>query len=52
MLTTAQVAKRLSSKAETIAKWRRKGYGPPFVRIGRTVRYLAVDVEEWINSRI
>lgn len=29
-----------------------KGGGPPFVRIGRSVRYRSKDIEAWIESRI
>ena len=27
-----------------------RGKGPPFVRIGRLVRYRSVDVQDWISS--
>ena len=27
-----------------------RGDGPPFVRIGRLVRYRAVDIQDWISS--
>nr|WP_233252597.1 helix-turn-helix domain-containing protein [Maritimibacter sp. 55A14] len=27
-----------------------KGEGPPFVRIGRSVKYRRADIEAWIDS--
>ncbi len=35
----------------TATKWRAKAKGPPFIRVGRLVRYRRSDVEAWLASR-
>jgi len=34
-----------------LRKWRREGGGPPFVRLGRAVRYLKPGVQSWLQAR-
>jgi predicted DNA-binding transcriptional regulator AlpA len=36
----------------TLANWRCAGTGPPFLRVGRHVRYRRGDVDTWINAQI
>ena len=36
----------------TVYHWRRTGYGPPGVRIGRHVRYRPEDVRSWVQSEL
>lgn len=35
----------------TATKWRAKAEGPPFIKVGRLVRYRRADVETWLASR-
>ncbi len=35
----------------TPAVWRVRGDGPPFVKIGRNVRYKKSDVDAWLDER-
>ncbi len=35
----------------TLQKWRVRGDGPPFVKVGRLVRYRPEDVEAWVAMR-
>jgi hypothetical protein len=35
---------------KTLARWRRLGVGPRWVRIGNSPRYSLDDVVEWINA--
>lgn len=37
----------LGLKAPTLSSWRVRGFGPPFLKIGRLVKYVQTDVEEW-----
>jgi hypothetical protein len=46
-LSEAQTAKRLGVTKGTLANWRWRKYGPPFLRIGRRIEYLDHDVEAW-----
>lgn len=47
-LTTEQVAEILGVRPNTLEIWRSHGGGPPFVKIGRLVRYRSGDLEAWI----
>ena len=51
-LTEQDVATRLSLSVATLRAWRLKGKGPRFVRFGRAVRYLADDVERFVEACI
>lgn len=39
LLTEADVAYLLGKSVITLARWRREGYGPEYVRVGRSPRY-------------
>jgi excisionase family DNA binding protein len=54
LLTPAQVAEILNVKPRTLEDWRMRGTGPhlPFVRLGRTVRYRADDVEKAVEANV
>lgn len=53
LLTSDQVASWLGIRRCTLEKARstRMGDFPPFVRIGRAVRYRPSDVEAWLAQR-
>ena len=44
LLTEAQAAERLQISQSCLAKWRCVGDGPPFVKLGRAVRYDIADL--------
>jgi predicted DNA-binding transcriptional regulator AlpA len=33
-------------------KWRFTGYGPPYIKAGKTVLYRRRDVDQWVASRL
>jgi predicted DNA-binding transcriptional regulator AlpA len=41
----------LGISSVTATKWRAKAAGPPFIKVGRLVRYRRADVEAWLASR-
>ena len=45
------ISKKLACEEKTLQAWRSRGCGPPFVKIGRLVRYRGCDVKRWIDSR-
>jgi predicted DNA-binding transcriptional regulator AlpA len=46
-LNTPQAAAYLHISASALNKWRVYGDGPPFVKMGRTVRYRRQDLNIW-----
>ena len=44
-ITEADAAYRLGLKVATLRAWGRQGRGPAFLRLGRAVRYLPVDLD-------
>ena len=49
-LTERQVAEQLGLSVATIRAWRHRGKGPRFLRLGRSVRYLPADVDEFVRA--
>jgi excisionase family DNA binding protein len=49
-LTEHEAAVRLGLKVATLRAWRHQGRGPAYVRLGRAVRYLAIDLDEYLSS--
>lgn len=51
LLTPQQVAGRLQVSLSYLAKGRMSRYGPPFIKVGRAVRYSEAALEEWIKKQ-
>ena len=51
-LTEHAVAKQLGLSVATLRAWQLKGKGPRFVCFGRAVRYLAADIEHFIEASV
>ena len=49
-LTERQVAQQLGLSVATLRAWRHRGKGPRFLRLGRSVRYLSSDVDEFVRA--
>jgi predicted DNA-binding transcriptional regulator AlpA len=52
LLTQRDAALALSLSERTLERMRVQGFGPPFVRCGRSVRYRSSDLDQWIASRV
>jgi predicted DNA-binding transcriptional regulator AlpA len=50
--TEEQCAQHRGCSKSSLQKERVRGDGPPFVKIGRMVRYRPEDVREWIARQI
>ena len=50
-VTDTELAQQLGRTARTLRTWRRQRLGPPFVVIGRDVKYRKDAVAEWLRSR-
>jgi hypothetical protein len=40
----------LSIPEKTLREWRSKGYGPPWRKVGKHVRYEPDRVREWLDT--
>ena len=47
-----ELSELLGVPVGTLANWRSARTGPPFVKVGRHVRYRTGDVDEWIAARV
>jgi predicted DNA-binding transcriptional regulator AlpA len=52
LLGPGDVSALLGLPVATLANWRCAGKGPPFLRVGRHVRYRRRDVEVWIDAQV
>jgi predicted DNA-binding transcriptional regulator AlpA len=51
LLTARDAANLLRLSASWLAKARMRGDGPPYVKLGRSIRYTEAGIIEWMNSR-
>jgi len=51
LLTAKEVAARLKVSVSWLAKSRMRGDGPPYICIGRSIRYTEPGVIQWMKSR-
>lgn len=50
-MTTAELAEMMQTSPSNALAWRRDGVGPPYVKVGRYVRYRRSAVERWIAEQ-
>jgi predicted DNA-binding transcriptional regulator AlpA len=49
-LTEADTARYLGFRPSALRHWRHTGAGPPYLRIGRAIRYRVADLDEWLDA--
>lgn len=52
LLNETQAAELLGMTTSTLQQWRYYGYGPSYVKIGRSVRYRPEDLETFIKDNL
>ena len=52
LLHQADVSRRWRISPRTLEAWRHRKAGPPFIRVGRSIRYRLQDVLEYETSRL
>ena len=50
LLRPKEVAQFGIAAVQTLARWRCEGKGPPFIKLGRQVRYPAELLQGWIEK--
>ena len=51
-LDTNETAKYTGLSRSTLEKLRLYGGGPPFLKLGRLVRYRVTDLDTWLDARL
>jgi Helix-turn-helix domain len=51
VMRPAAAAAYLDTTAKTLATWRCRGGGPPFTRLGRSIRYRRGDLDAFLVGR-
>lgn len=51
LLDTEGASALLGCSAAALAKFRTERRGPPYVRVGKLVRYRRADLTRWVQSR-
>ena len=51
LLTPKEAARLLKVSLSWLAKARMRGDGPPYIRIGRSIRYTEAAVIQWMKGR-
>lgn len=52
LLTPNQAAEVLNLPVRTLADWRHRGLGPPWLRVGRHARYPDDGLTAWIDEGV
>ncbi|RSM68964.1 excisionase [Amycolatopsis sp. WAC 01375] len=50
MLSTDDLSRYLGVTKKTLAHWRQTRFGPPWVRMGKYVRYSPARVSDWLDD--
>lgn len=50
LLKPSEVAELIGYKPSTLAVWRSQGKGPPYTKVGNTVRYRSDVLQDWITA--
>jgi len=50
LLPEGEAARLLSISTRTLQAWRSKEVGPPYVQVGRAVRYRRGSLIDWANA--
>jgi excisionase family DNA binding protein len=51
LLTPKEAARLLKVSLSWLAKARMRGDGPPYIRVGRSIRYSEAALLQWMKSR-
>ena len=51
LMTRDEAADFLGLRPQTLAAWVVRRQGPPFIRVGRCVRYRLAVLERWLEAR-
>lgn len=50
LLSAGRAAELIGNHPKTLEKWRARGIGPKYLRLGGRIRYTAQAIQEYISS--
>jgi predicted DNA-binding transcriptional regulator AlpA len=50
-LTPKEAARMTGFAPKTLANWRTAGGGPPYIAVGRSIRYMESSTLKWLRDR-
>ncbi|PIY44488.1 MAG: hypothetical protein COZ05_08035 [Armatimonadetes bacterium CG_4_10_14_3_um_filter_59_10] len=50
-IESQEAARLLDISYRTLTRWRQRGYGPPWARVGGRVRYTTWEVRAWLDDQ-
>ena len=51
LMTAKELAAFLRKPISTIYRWNMDGIGPPYMKVGTTLRYRREDVDRWLDQQ-
>jgi predicted DNA-binding transcriptional regulator AlpA len=51
LITEVELSERVQVSLACLRRWRLRGEGPQYIKVGPLVRYRPEDVERWITAR-
>lgn len=51
LMTESELGQLTQRPRKTLQRWRLSGEGPPYIKLGRSVRYRRADVLAWLESQ-
>lgn len=51
-MAAAELAAELDMAVMTLALWRMRQKGPPYIKVGRKILYSRTTVKDWIASQV
>ena len=52
LMDSAEAAVYIRMSKQTLAKWRHIGFGPSYVKLGRSVFYKKSDLDAFVSSKM
>ena len=50
VIDEVKTSEKLNVAVQTLRNWRHQRKGPPYVKIGRSVRYLCTDIQAYLDK--
>jgi predicted DNA-binding transcriptional regulator AlpA len=51
LLTASEAARLLKLSVSWLAKARMRGDGPAYIKVGRSIRYTEIALQQWLKAR-